>query len=53
MRWGSQPGYCVVGGQKIPLQRSRVREVPLQSRALGEHALCAMMIDARIFGISK
>jgi len=116
VRWGSQPGYCVVGGQKIPLRRPRVRdvrqrEVPLgsyhmlqgaslmedsvwhkimhglttrhysevvreleqaygiekstvseyfieasrgrleklQSRTLGEHALCAMMIDGTYF----
>lgn len=116
LRWGSQPGYCVVGGQKVPLQRPRVRdvrqrEVPLgsyhmlqgaslmedsvwhkimhglttrrysdvvreleeaygieksavseyfieasrgrlqklQSRTLGEHALCAMMIDGTCF----
>ena len=21
VRWGSQTGYCVVGGQKVPLQR--------------------------------
>ncbi|HLI85311.1 MAG TPA: transposase [Bryobacteraceae bacterium] len=41
LRWGSQPGYCVVGGQKIPLDRPRVRdtrqwEVPLGSYALLE-----------------
>jgi len=27
VRWGSQPGYCVVAGQKIQLQRPRVRDV--------------------------
>jgi hypothetical protein len=26
-RWGTQGGYCVVGGQKVPLQRPRVRRV--------------------------
>jgi putative transposase len=26
MRWGRQRGYCVVGGQKVPLQRPRVRD---------------------------
>lgn len=36
VRWGAQTGYCVVGGQKVPLQRPRVRnsrrhEVPLGS----------------------
>ena len=35
-RWGTQKGYCVVSGQKVPLQRPRVRdkrqrEVPLGS----------------------
>jgi putative transposase len=35
-RWGKQKGYCVVSGQKVPLQRPRVRdkrqrEVPLGS----------------------
>ena len=36
MRWGKQPGYVVFGGQKIPLERPRVRtregqEVELES----------------------
>ena len=35
-RWGKQKGYCVVSGQKVPLERPRVRdkrrrEVPLGS----------------------
>jgi transposase-like protein len=35
-RWGKQQGYCVVNGQKVPLQRPRLRdkrqrEVPLGS----------------------
>ena len=35
-RWGRQKGYCVMNGQKVPLQRPRVRdkrqrEVPLGS----------------------
>jgi transposase-like protein len=43
VRWGSEPGYCVVGGQKIPLQRPRVRdrrkkEVPLGSYELMQRA---------------
>src|SRR5882757_4246203 len=43
VRWGSEPGYCVVGGQKIPLQRPRVRdtrkrEVPLSSYELMQRA---------------
>jgi hypothetical protein len=36
VRWGRQPGYVIFGGQKIPLQRPRVRtregqEVPLET----------------------
>jgi len=43
VRWGSQRGYCVVGGQKIPLERPRVRdrkqkEVPLGSYELLQRA---------------
>lgn len=35
-RWGTQPGYVVFGGQKVPLERPRVREragqeLPLRS----------------------
>src|SRR5436305_5198178 len=26
-RWGSEQGYCVVMGQKVPIQRPRVRTV--------------------------
>ena len=43
MRAGSEPGYCVVGGQKIPLERPRVRdrrkrEVPLGSYEMLQQA---------------
>lgn len=43
VRWGSEPGYCVVGGQKVPLQRPRVRdprqgEVPLGSYEMLQQA---------------
>lgn len=57
-RWGRQPGYVVFGGQKIPLQRPRVRtrtgeEVELQSygklqqdgrmqRAVAERIVCGL-----------
>lgn len=49
VRWGSQTGYCVVGGQKVPLQRPRVRdvrkrEVPLGSYEALQHA--SLMEDA-------
>jgi putative transposase len=48
-RWGAQRGYCVVGGQKVPLQRPRVRdtrqrEVPLGSYEMLQRA--SLMEDA-------
>jgi len=58
VRWGRQPGYVVFGGQKIPLQRPRVRtrtgeEVELESygklqqdgrmqRAVAERVVCGL-----------
>ena len=57
-RWGRQPGYVVFGGQKIPLERPRVRtrtgqEVALESygklqqdgrmqRAVAERVVCGL-----------
>jgi len=43
VRWGTQAGYCVVAGQKVPLERPRVRdsrdrEVPLGSYELLQQA---------------
>jgi len=43
MRWGAQSGYCIVGGQKVPLKRPRVRdkrrkEVPLGSYEMLQRA---------------
>ena len=38
-RWGSEPGYCVVGGQKIPLQRPRVRDTRKREVPLGSYEL--------------
>lgn len=42
-RWGTAPGYCVVNGQKVPLNRPRVRnrknqEVPLGSYEMFQRA---------------
>lgn len=37
MRWGSQTGYCVVGGQKVPLNRPRVRDVRNREVPLGSY----------------
>jgi putative transposase len=39
VRWGSEPGYCVVGGQKIPLQRPRVRDTRRREVPLGSYEL--------------
>ncbi len=37
MRWGAQTGYCVVGGQKVPLERPRVRDVRNREVPLGSY----------------
>jgi putative transposase len=37
VRWGSERGYCVVGGQKIPLQRPRVRDTRRKEVPLGSY----------------
>jgi putative transposase len=39
MRWGSQSGYCVVGGQKVPLSRPRVRDVRQREVPLGSYEM--------------
>jgi transposase-like protein len=39
MRWGSQTGYCVVGGQKVPLQRPRIRDVRQREVPLGSYEM--------------
>jgi len=39
LRWGSEPGYCVVGGQKVPLQRPRVRDTRQREVPLGSYEL--------------
>jgi putative transposase len=39
LRWGSQTGYCVVGGQKVPLQRPRVRDTRQREVALGSYEM--------------
>jgi transposase-like protein len=49
LRWGSQAGYCVVGGQKVPLQRPRVRDTRQREVALGSYELlqqASLMDDA-------
>ena len=49
MRWGAEKGYCVVGGQKVPLQRPRVRDVRKREVPLGSYELlqqASLMEDA-------
>jgi transposase-like protein len=38
-RWGSEQGYCVVGGQKIPLERPRVRDTRQREVPLGSYEM--------------
>jgi len=38
-RWGSQLGYCVVGGQKVNLDRPRVRDVRNNEVPLGSYEM--------------
>jgi transposase-like protein len=38
-RWGSERGYCVVMGQKVPVQRPRVRTVEDKEVRLGSYAM--------------
>lgn len=48
-RWGSQPGYCVVGGQKVPLVRPRLRDKQNREVALGSYEMlqqASLMDDA-------
>ena len=39
VRWGSQPGYCVVNGQKVPLERPRVRDTRQREVPLGSYEM--------------
>jgi putative transposase len=49
VRWGGEAGYCVVGGQKVPLQRPRVRDVRNREVPLGSYEMlqqASLMEDA-------
>jgi putative transposase len=49
VRWGAESGYCVVGGQKVPLQRPRVRDVRDREVPLGSYEMlqqASLMEDA-------
>lgn len=39
MRWGSERGYCVVMGQKVPIQRPRVRTTDDREVRLGSYEM--------------
>jgi transposase-like protein len=39
VRWGAQTGYCVVAGQKVPLERPRVRDVRSREVPLGSYEM--------------
>lgn len=39
MRWGTQTGYCVVGGQKVPIERPRIRDVRNREVPLGSYEM--------------
>ena len=48
LRWGRQPGYVIFGGQKIPLQRPRVRrrdgeEVELENGSCSRTGACSAL----------
>ena len=38
-RWGSEQGYCVVMGQKVPVKRPRVRTIEDQEVRLGSYEM--------------
>jgi putative transposase len=38
-RWGKEKGYCVVDGQKVPIQRTRVRDINNREVKLGSYEL--------------
>jgi putative transposase len=38
-RWGSERGYCIVMGQKVPIERPRVRTTANQEVRLGSYEL--------------
>ena len=38
-RWGSEAGYCVVDGQKVPIRRTRLRNAEHREQRLGSYEL--------------
>src|SRR2546421_12500320 len=37
-RWGQEDGYCVIDGQKVPIQRTRLRTKDKREQRLGSYA---------------
>lgn len=38
-RWGSERGYCVVDGQKVPIRKTRLRTPDKREQRLGSYEL--------------
>jgi len=38
-RWGKEAGYCVVDGQKVPIQRTRLRTPENREQRLGSYEM--------------
>jgi putative transposase len=38
-RWGQEDGYCVIDGQKVPIQRTRLRTKEKREQRLGSYEL--------------
>ena len=38
-RWGKEDGYCVVDGQKVPIQQTRLRTPDKREQRLGSYEL--------------
>jgi transposase-like protein len=38
-RWGKEDGYCVIDGQKVPIQRTRLRTQEKREQRLGSYEL--------------
>jgi putative transposase len=38
-RWGKEDGYCVIDGQKVPIQRTRLRTKEKREQRLGSYEL--------------
>ena len=53
VRWGKQPGYVVFGGQKVPVERPRVRTREGQEVELESYAQVAARREAATCGAGR